>query len=51
MIKEIQKYCKSKGLSFQKCDMKNGFEAYKVNGMTYTKRQLIDAYRAGILDV
>lgn len=47
-LTEIKKAVESKGGNYKKCGFKlNGNDAYEVNGKTYTKPQLIEAYKLG----
>lgn len=49
-LTEIKNAVKASNGTYSKCSFKlNGNDAYEVNGVTYTKPQLIEAYKLGAL--
>lgn len=49
-LTEIKKSVRASNGTYIKCCFKlNGNDAYEVNGVTYTKSQLIEAYKLGTL--
>ena len=49
-LTQIRKSVEAAGGTYKKCKFYlNGNDAYEVNGKTYTKTQMIEAYRMGDL--